>query len=159
MSACHCMLAPMVLIMLIMFVCCVFALTGGEVQRGGLAARGVSAVHILGSEQFLDPLQLSASAGLEQLPARCRLQHRRRAGPSRAAPQRHPHGNHRARVQPYALSSAFSSLITQLNATASVHSSLCNIHCCTLTLQYNAETRWRGATPATQAPNNNSVHD
>lgn len=127
------------------------ALTGGEVQRCGLAARGVSAVHTVGGEQLLDPLQLSAPAGLEQLPARSRLQHRRRAGPSRAAPQRHPRtvstGNTAgASLQEgrFLLHTAnylrLSSPITQLNAKANVHSSLCNAE-----LQCEAKAGRRGA--------------
>lgn len=63
------------------------ALTRSEVQRGGFPARRVPAVHILRAHKLLHPLQVSAPAGLEQLPAR--LGRPRALHEPREAPDRH----------------------------------------------------------------------
>lgn len=63
-------------------------------QRAGLPARRVAAVHVLGPHQPLDPLHVPVPAGLEQLPGRL---HRRAAArrlsqggrAARAPPRRH----------------------------------------------------------------------
>lgn len=46
------------------------ARTCGEVQRAGLPACRVAAVHVLGPHQPLDPLHVPVPAGLEELPGR-----------------------------------------------------------------------------------------
>lgn len=46
--------------------------TCGEVQRTGLSACRIPAVHVLGPHQPLDPLHVPVPAGLEELPSRLR---------------------------------------------------------------------------------------
>lgn len=75
------------------------AFTCGEVERGGLPARRVAAVHLLGRHQPLHPLHVPVAASLEQL-AGGRLDclgHGARAGraPAGAAATRHDPGRRR----------------------------------------------------------------
>lgn len=66
--------------------------TCGEVQRAGLPARRVAAVHVVGPHQALDALHVPVAAGLEQLPRRLRAPATRRLSqrrPARAPPPRH----------------------------------------------------------------------
>lgn len=77
--------------------------TCGEVERRGLPARRVAAVHLLGRHQPLDSLHVPVAAGLEQL-AGGRLhglRRRARAGraPAGAAAARHDPGRRRRQQQ------------------------------------------------------------
>lgn len=78
-------------------------LTCGEVERGGLPARRVAAVHLLGRHQPLNSLHVPVAASLEQLAGgrlHC-LGRRARAGraPAGAAAARHYSGRRRRRQQ------------------------------------------------------------
>lgn len=79
------------------------AFTCGEVERGGLPARRVAAVHLLGRHQPLHSLHVPVAASLEQFAGGrlYGLRHRARAGraPAGAAAARHDPGRRRRQQQ------------------------------------------------------------